>query len=208
MPDLTYRLAASAEIAVEGDLTMTLAPNETVAFDLASGGAWYGHGFAHRQPYPLNHEAIVAERFAVNNIQSPIWMCSSGCAILTDTDEVLRVAINEANSAELQITSPNCSVTIRVFTGFNLPAAWSKLMTAVNWPPRVPDATWFGHSVFCTWTQFPRCITQGRVVEFARSERANGYPCSTITIDDRWESGFGELEFAADFPDPEGMVTG
>ena len=40
----------------------------------------------------------------------------------------------------------------------------------------------------------------------ARSIRARQFPCSVITIDDRWESTFGELNFARDFPDPKAMV--
>ncbi len=40
----------------------------------------------------------------------------------------------------------------------------------------------------------------------ARQIRARGYPCSTLIIDDRWESCFGELTFSRDFPDPAAMI--
>jgi len=41
----------------------------------------------------------------------------------------------------------------------------------------------------------------------ARQIRAHGYPSSTIIIDDRWESRFGELAFSRDFSDPRAMVS-
>ena len=65
----------------------------------------------------------------------------------------------------------------------------------------------FGDVFFTTWTQYPRCITQQRVLDMAGAIRSNGYPCSTITIDDRWESAFGTLQFSEDFPDPKAMVA-
>jgi alpha-glucosidase (family GH31 glycosyl hydrolase) len=64
-----------------------------------------------------------------------------------------------------------------------------------------------GDSIFCTWTQYPRCITQNKIIDMARQIRDQGYPSSVLTIDDRWESGFGELQFSSDFPNPAGMVT-
>ncbi|MCG3179499.1 MAG: hypothetical protein BIFFINMI_01834 [Phycisphaerae bacterium] len=176
----------------------------TFRADLASGGQWFGHGFAHRQPWPLQAEPVVNDRFAVNNCQSPIWMCSAGVAILAETTEELAVAIAEG---QLRVRCDNSPITLRLFRGPDLPAAHRKLLAHLGWPNPGSQSATLGDSIFCTWTQYPRCITQKRVLDMAERIRAHGWPCSTIVIDDRWESAFGELEFGRrDFPDPPAMV--
>ena len=179
----------------------------TLTVDLAAGGHWYGHGFNHVQPYPLEQGAVVNPTFAVNNIQSPVWMCSAGVVLFADTTAVLAVSLNEAGSGELRITPVSEPVTVRVFTGRTLPEAHAAFLRHVGWPNDIPDARVFGDAFFCTWTQYPRCITQARVLDMARQIRARDYPCSTLILDDRWESCFGELEFSRDFPDPQALVS-
>jgi len=186
--------------------SLCLAPGEALAFDLASGGHWFGHGFSHDQPWPLEAGSVVNAGFAVNNIQSPIWMCSAGYAILARTDAKLEVGINANGDGLLRLRAPAAPITVEVFRGRNLPEARAALLATLGWPNRPPPAAAFGDSLFCTWTQHPRCITRERILAMARAIRAHGYPCSTLIIDDRWESCFGELEFSKDFPDPAGMV--
>jgi alpha-glucosidase (family GH31 glycosyl hydrolase) len=189
----------------EGDV-LRLAAGEAVRFDLASGGHWYGHGFGHDQPYPLESGEVVNENFAVNNIQSPIWMCSAGVAVLAETTEPLSVRLNAGGNGVLEVTCPCAPLELRFFRGPDLPAAQRALMSHLGWPNRGVDERLLRETVFCTWTQFPRCITRERVLGMAREIREQGYPCSTLTVDDRWESAYGELEFSPDFPDPAGMV--
>ena len=97
-------------------------------------------------------------------------------------------------------------VTVRVFEAPTLPEAHQAFLKHVGWPPPPPSREQLGASLFCTWTEHPRCITQECVLEFARGIRSHGYPCRTLILDDRWESCFGELTFSKDFPDPAGMV--
>lgn len=179
---------------------------EWIRFELASGGCWYGHGFAHRQPYPLNAEPVTAGRFAVNNIQSPIWMCSAGFVLLAKTTELLEVRINEGGNGWLEVRSAIAPLAITVFHGRDLPEAQRNLMAFLHWPPPAPSRELLGDSIFCTWTQYPRTITQERIVGMAREIRSRQYPCSVLTIDDRWESAYGDLEFSADFPEPRRMI--
>ena len=204
---LKYQAGKKPARRLRGDDEIRLEPGQVLRIDLASGGCWYGHGFAHRQPYPLNVEPVVNTSFAVNNAQSPVWMCSAGFVIFADTTEALSVRSNEAGNGQLEIACPAEPLTVRVFSGRTLPAAHRKFLKAIHWPPPVPARSLLGDSIFCTWTQYPRCITQERVVEMARAIRAHGYPCSVITIDDRWESAFGELAFSREFPDPRGMIN-
>ncbi|HOX05204.1 MAG TPA: glycoside hydrolase family 31 protein [Planctomycetota bacterium] len=192
---------------LSGSTELKLAAGEALAFDLASGGHWFGHGFSHDQPWPLEAGSVSNPAFAVNNIQSPIWMCSAGYAIIARTDAKLEVSINANGDGLLKLRAPAVPVAVEVFRGRNLPEARAALMATLGWPNRPPSAAAaFGDSLFCTWTQYPRCITGERILGMARAIREQGYPCSTLIIDDRWESCFGELEFSKDFPDPAGMV--
>jgi myogenesis-regulating glycosidase len=175
-------------------------------FDLASGGHWYGHGFAHRQPWPLEAEPVVNDAFAVNNCQSPIWMCSAGFALLAETTAGLSVRCNADDGGQLVVRCDGEPLSLQVFRGADLRDAVRQLLAHLGWPNPCPDPSLLGDSIFCTWTQYPRCITQERVLAMARAIREQGYPCSTITIDDRWESAFGELTFSDDFPDPTAMM--
>ncbi len=188
------------------DAVLPLLRGSWIKIELASGGAWYGHGFSHSQPYPLETGEVINPHFAVNNIQSPIWMCSAGFVFLVETTRTLEVRCNEGSDGWLQVRCPEEDVNVRVFRADNLPAAHAKLMRHLGWPSPAPESSLLGDSIFCTWTQYPRAISQQRLLEMARAIRQQGYPCSVITIDDRWESVFGELTFSRDFPDPAGMV--
>jgi alpha-glucosidase (family GH31 glycosyl hydrolase) len=188
--------------------SLRLDAGQVLEISLAQGGHWYGHGFNHDMPYPLETGEIANEAFAVNNIQSPVWMCSLGRVLLVETRAVLSVSLNREGSGYLRISCPDQAVEFRIFSGPSLPAAHTQYLAHVGWPNAVPDASLFGDSFFCTWTQFPRCITQERILAMARQIREAGYPCSKLLIDDRWESCFGELEFSPkDFPDPGAMMA-
>jgi len=119
----------------------------------------------------------------------------------------LAVSLNENGNGELRVTSTTEPVTFRICRGRTLPEAHAAYLRHVGWPNRSPSARTFGDAFFCTWTQYPRCITQARVLDMARQIRAHDYPCSTLILDDRWESCFGELEFSRDFPNPQAMVA-
>ncbi len=183
-----------------------LAVGETAEFELAAGGHWFGHGFSHLQPWPLETGSLVNDCFAVNNIQAPIWLCSAGVAILAETTAALAVQINQNGDGKLRVACPDEPLRLRLFKGNNLPEARALLLRQLGWPNPPPAPECFGDAFFCTWTQYPRCLTQDRILDMARQIRAHDYPCSTLIIDDRWESCFGELSFAGDFPDPKGMI--
>lgn len=191
---------------LDGPGEIRLAAGQAAAFELASGGRWYGHGFAHRQPFPLEAGEISAPDFAVNNIQCPLWMCSAGWAVLARTDRALSVGLNAGGGGRLEVRCPGGELVLEVLRAPDLPAVQRRAMELLGWPGPPPAGELLGRCVFCTWTQFPRSITAARVLEMARAIREHGFPCATLTIDDRWEAGYGELRFSADFPDPAGMV--
>lgn len=179
---------------------------ESLRFETHEGEHWYGHGFNHVQPYPLESGCIDNPSFAVNNIQSPVWMNSRGLVVLADTVERLAVRLNVEGDRGLTLTALDAPVTVRLFDAPTLPAAHQAFLKHVGWPPAAPAREQLGDSLFCTWTEYPRCVTQERVLGYAKAIRSHGYPCHTLIIDDRWESCFGELTFSRDFPDPVAMV--
>jgi len=204
MRSLSYSVDGSAA-RWTGPAVLELRAGQGLSVDLASGGHWFGHGFQHNQFWPLERGEISAPAFAVNNIQAPLWLASAGFAILAETRGMLDVAMNVKGSGVLRIGA-TVDTTIRVFAGETLVEAHAAVMRHVGGFGAAPAEDLLGDSFFCTWTQFPRCITQERILDMARQIRANGYPCSRLIIDDRWESCFGELTFAPrDFPDPRGM---
>ena len=190
------------------DSDIVLPAGESLIVDLATGGRWYGHGFNHVQPYPLESGEVANDAFAVNNIQCPVWMCSAGVVLFAETVAPLQVSINREGDGRLRVLCASEEMTVRVFKAASLPKAHASWLRHIGWPNREPEASLFGDSLFCTWTQYPRCITQERILDMAGQIRARGYPCNKLLIDDRWERCFGELEFAADsFPDPRGMFV-
>jgi hypothetical protein len=144
-----------------------LAAGETLAIALRDGGHWYGHGFGHVQPYPLETGQIVNPAFAVNNIQCPAWMCSAGYVFFAQTMAPLAGRINDGGNGRLEISCPSEALCVRVFQGNSLRAAHQQWTQYVGWPNQPPPASLFGDSLFCSWTQYPRCITL-----FIRAERA------------------------------------
>ncbi len=195
------------KFGIEGDCSFILPAKTSMKFMIDEGGHWFGHGFAHRQPYPLEMESILNESFAVNNTQSPIWLCSAGFAIFADTSSRLSVKFNAGNDSIFELTPLTEDVKIHIFKGANLPEAHSKLMKYLKWPGKVPAKELIGDSIFCTWTQFPRCISQERILQTAREIRENEFPCTVMTLDDKWESVPGDLEFCDDFPNPRDMIS-
>jgi len=179
-----------------------------VAFSIQTGGLWYGHGFSHRQPFPLNDEEVVNEDFVVNNIQSPIYFTSSGSAIVVDTYEPIAVRFNRAGSGLLEICLKDAGrLELTVLVGANIMAVRDRAVRMMGLPRRIPSLETFAKPIFSTWTQYPCYISQELVLSFAREVRASGFPCNTIEVDEQWERHFGELEFNSDkFPSPAQMV--
>lgn len=203
---LTYITSRGSKGEIDSDGCLEFAAGEIVSFDLQSGGHWFGHGFNHVQSCPLEQGSLAAPAFAVNNIQSPVWMCSEGVAILAETRRPLDVRLNENRDGFLRLSSAHETLRLKIWKRKTLPGAQAALLQSVGWPNRPPEKDLFGDCFFCTWTQYPRCINQERILDMAREIRARGYPCSTLIIDDRWESCFGELDFSRDFPDPAAMI--
>ena len=192
---------------VSHDCNITVRQGHTLELDLSTWGHIYGYGFNHYQPYPLEKTAISNPRFEVNNIQSPIWLGSEGIVIWVDTRQSLSIEFNNCKDKKLYIRCDADDLLVKVYLSATLQEAHRRFLSEIKTTNHQPADCFIGDSIFCTWTQYPRCITQDRVLGFAAAIRENSYPCSAVIIDDRWESRYGDLSFSSDFPDPKSMVN-
>ena len=59
-----------------------------------------------------------------------------------------------------------------------------------------------------TWAKYHSGIDQGKVVEFAKEIKTNGFANSQIEIDDKWEPHYGDFAFdTKKFPNAKDMVS-
>lgn len=203
---LPVHFASRGKVEVAATSRFALPAREEVTVELAEGGHWFGHGFAHHQSWPLEQGELDYPQLAVNNIQCPIWMCSAGFALLLNTRQPFSLRCNLHGDGLLVISSPY-PCDLHIFAGPDLPTARRQLIEFLGQPRDFPGHQLLREGIFCTWTEAPRTLTQSKVLNFARAIKRHGFPCSTLIIDDRWESDFGELTFASAFPDPAAMIA-
>jgi alpha-glucosidase (family GH31 glycosyl hydrolase) len=73
---------------------------------------------------------------------------------------------------------------------------------------RSPDLRLFTAPQYNTWIELVYDQTQERVLEYARSIVANGFPPGVLMIDDNWQEDYGVWQFhPARFPDPKTMIA-
>ena len=69
-------------------------------------------------------------------------------------------------------------------------------------PPEVIRAP-----IWTTWARYKQNVDQEKTLTFAREILRHALPASVMEIDDKWQAGYGELDFDfGKFPDPKGMV--
>src|ERR1700761_7685542 len=149
MRSLSYLLDGAAG-QWDGPATLELRAGQGLAVDLKSGGHWFGHGFHHEQAWPVESGGLLHAAFAVNNIQSPLWLASAGFVILADTRAMLDVAINVKGSGVLRIRATADGTMIRVFAGETLVEAHAAAMRHLGGFDAAPGEDLLGDRFFCT----------------------------------------------------------
>jgi alpha-glucosidase (family GH31 glycosyl hydrolase) len=179
------------------------------AFTLASAGHWYGHGYHEPQWWPLDRGTVANDPFLCNNVQSPIWLTSRGAGIVIPTEELLTVAINGDGDGLFRVGMHDTAVfEYRILVGDSIVDAFRRLLAVVGIPSRIPPKAAFDRPIYSTWTQYPRYITQEKVLAFAHAVVDAGLPAGILEIDEKYQPSFGEISFdPAIFPDPAGMLA-
>ena len=74
-------------------------------------------------------------------------------------------------------------------------------------PSAPPPSDVIRAPIWTTWARYKHDVDQEKVLTFAREIVANQLPGSVMEIDDKWQEGYGELDFDLEkFPDPKAMV--
>ena len=209
-------------------------------FDLRASGHWFGGQEWIHQLWPLERAMLNAAPLVTSDngptglscILAPLWVTSSGVAILADDDQALRVGLNGSNTEQpayawnLDAPPPfdrrpapddgtgsgslhlgGRELCYRLLTADNAPQAWRACLPLIGHPTNIPPETLWRLPIWTTWARFKTNINQTRVIQFAYEIIAHAYPHGVIEIDDRWQTHYGDLAFdPARFPDPRAMV--
>lgn len=209
-------------------------------FDLRGSGHWFGGQELIHQLWPLERAMLDAAPFitsdngptGLSGVLTPLWITSSGAAILADDDQPLRVALN-ASSVQRPAWTWNLDapppfdqrpapddgtgdgllrlggrgLRYRLVAAQDAVQAWRACLPRIGHPSAVPPETLWRSPIWTTWARFKTTIDQARIVEFADEIMAHGYPRGVMEIDDRWQTHYGDMAFdPARFPDSRAMV--
>lgn len=89
----------------------------------------------------------------------------------------------------------------------NVKLATMNVLGTLPKPKAAPPAEVIRAPIWTTWAKMKTNVSQEKVMSFAREILDNGMRASVIEIDDKWQCGYGDLEFdSKKFPDPSAMV--
>lgn len=217
---LVVRSAAGVEVALDlalsGEvLTVAWRTTETPAgqvlqqtLALAPAGHWYG--FGHHEPmyWPLETGAMSLDPCAASNTRCPLWLTSSGLGLLVYKREMMRLDFNAGGSGLISwgvVDAPESR--FHLIVAADIEQARRQAVALVGQPGRRPGRVSFARPIFSTWTQFGHEITQEQTLQFLGEIVRHDFPCAVVQLDERWETGHGDLIFdRSKFPDPGGLV--
>lgn len=189
-----------------------------LAYDLKSGGHWYGHGETATpqggpgtdQPWPLETGHVHDNAFgpASYEMVDPFWYTSSATGLLVDTGEVMDVAINDGSDGLGRFTiDSGGTYNATVFVEANARDVYRD-HTGVVGKPAKSDAPYeqYVKPLWNSWAQFYTKVDQNKILDWAQKLHDNRIPGHTIQLDDKWESNYGNLTFdPKTFPDARAM---
>ncbi|MDA9097383.1 glycoside hydrolase family 31 protein [bacterium] len=109
----------------------------------------------------------------------------------------------------LRKDEPNRTISMRVGL-CALPDVKRATQTCLKTLPRpdhAPPPEVIRAPIWTTWARYKQNVDQQKTMTFAREILNNNLPASVMEIDDKWQAGYGELDFdLAKFPDPKAMV--
>ena len=208
-------------------------------FDLRTSGHWFGGQELLNQLWPGERAMLDAAPFITHEnspsglscVESPLWVASSGAAILADHDQVLRVGLNRSiqkpsifkrdwlpimfahrpapddGTGDGLLRLGGRGLRYRVFAADDAVRAWRACLPHIGHPQSIPPETLWRKPIWTTWARFKMNINQKRVLRFADEIVAHHYPYGVMEIDDRWQAHYGDSAFDPKrFPNPCMMV--
>ncbi len=217
---LVVRTGGGVECAVDlelaGDLLTVLwsvtenSPGQALQQTLALAPAGHWYGFGHHEPmfWPLETGEITLDPCSASNTRSPLWLTSSGLGLLVPTRETMRLEFNTGDSGLISWgVVDTMQSRFHLIAGSDIEQTRRTAISLLGAPRRRPGRESFTRPIFSTWTQYGHSITQEQTLHLARDIRRYDFPCHVVQVDERWETGHGDLRFdRSKFPDPTGMV--
>ena len=176
----------------------------STAYDLSSGGHWYGHGENSDQtvqPWPLDSGQVVDTGFSPASYQvvSPFWYTSSATGLRADTNDPMDVRINSGGNGlgEFTVTGDRPAAST-VFVE-DTPAEVYRDHIALVGKPERSDTPYeqYATPLWNSWAQLYGEQTQENVLAWAHAVSGAGLGGHAVQIEESViASDFGER-----FPD-------
>jgi alpha-glucosidase (family GH31 glycosyl hydrolase) len=209
-------------------------------FELSSAAHWFGGQELIHQLWPLERAMLDADPLITSDngpqglscVLAPVWLASSGIAVLADHDQKHSVRWNHApgrpTSTRWDLQDPPpfdirprlddgtgdgllrlsaAGLRYTLLAGDDLLGAWRACARHWGRPAVLPPRRLWEAPIWTTWARFKTDIDQGKVLDFADAIIAHGYSHGVMEIDDRWQTRYGDLTFdPARFPNPKKMT--
>ncbi|HVU23179.1 MAG TPA: glycoside hydrolase family 31 protein [Opitutus sp.] len=174
---------------------------------LEAGESWWGGRVvdAAHMPYGAGtpfRSSLHAGAHSGGNQAQPFLVSSTGRYVWNDApfDFAFESAVLRLSAAVKPWTVDRAGTTLR--EGFH--AAARRFF-----PPsgRMPDAAMFTAPQYNTWIELGYDQTEERILDYARTIVAAGYPPGVLMIDDNWQDDYGAWDFAPRrFSRPKAMI--
>ena len=196
---LAAALSSAAAAAVDW-------PEKTIP--LLPGEKWWGGRIvdAGAMPYSAQHpfRGSVHSRFGDegNQIQ-PLLLSSAGRYVWNEEPFDFEIA-------EGKLHLSDAAKPWQIGSGGDTLAGAFQAASRAFFPTsgRMPAPLLFSSPQYNTWIELTYDQRQDRILKYARSLIAQGYPPGVLMIDDNWQEAYGTWQFSARrFPDPKAMMN-
>ena len=180
---------------------------------------WYGAYERHDQQWPLSIQDMDAKPFlphdylsddddkeAFGPILHPIWLSSTGAAIMVDDKIQLHVSMNGSESKlclsarpfELDCTPHALEQTFLNYTLCifdNVTETVQYFLNNSRIPSTMPDRELFRKPIWSTWAKYKTNVSETSLTEFYGDITGNNFGISQLEIDDGYSANYGDLSF-------------
>ena len=131
-----------------------------------------------------------------------------------ETHPIGNLALEQKNNSALNKNNGGsnkkkiCTMRVALLAKKNVREATENVLESMPKPTKIVDTNLTRGPKWSTWARYKTAVDQEKVTKYAKEiVDEYQYERSIMEIDDRWSSGYGELEFdAVKFPDPKQMV--